>query len=512
MPIRISTNYMSQVMVNDLNRSLGNLLEIQQRAGSMQRILNYADDPRGVGAMQRYSTLIANNSQYLRNLDRSSVIIENTDSALQDVSNILASVRELVLRESSALATSETRTTAQIEVDNLTSRLLDVLNSSVEGTFLFGGTRTDTVPFVRNGSTVIYQGNDNIMSAAVGPDADQPLNIPGSVFIGSLSASLSGREMLAPRLEGTTALDDLNLGSGWEAGSLRIADGNGNSWDVSLVGATTIDDVLTAINTTTGGAITASIGADGLGLQLDGAGPLTVTELDDGQTASSLGLRGVSSADTLMGRDIRPLIDGATDLADIPALDGNLPLGSIEVEVAGVVTVIDFSGAVTLDDLKTTFEAAMPGFQFRLDAGGVSVISGSTEAFHIRNTGSPDTATLLGIEGTGSPERMFGVLEELRVALGNNDPDAIRSVLVELAQLEQLIQTQLITNGGRQQDVEWTQGVLMQRDTQLRAKLSLERDADVAEVSSALAQAETSYQSSLLVTSKLFQSNLMMYL
>lgn len=512
MPIRISTNYMSQVMVNDLNRSLGNLLEIQQRAGSMQRILNYADDPRGVGAMQRYSTLIANNSQYLRNLDRSSVIIENTDSALQDVSNILASVRELVLRESSALANQETRATSQIEVDNLTSRLLDVLNSSVEGTYLFGGTRTDGVPFVRNGSTVIYQGNDNIMTAAVGPDADQPLNIPGSVFIGSLSASLSGREQLAPRLEGATALDDLNLGSGWESGSLRVADGNGNSWDVSLVGATTIDDVLTAINTTTGGAITASIRADGLGLQLDGTGPLTVTELDDGQTASSLGLRGVSSADSLMGRDIRPLIAGATDLADIPALDGNLPLGSIEVEVDGVVTVIDFSGAVTLDDLKTTFEAAMPGFQFRLDAGGVSVIGGSTEAFHIRNSGSPDTATLLGIEGTGSPERMFGVLEELRVALGNNDPAAIRSVLVELAQLEQLIQTQLITNGGRQQDVEWTQGVLMQRDTQLRAKLSLERDADVAEVSAALAQAETSYQSSLLVTSKLFQSNLMMYL
>jgi len=374
MPIRISTNYMSQVMVNDLNRSLGSLLEVQQRAGSMQRILSYADDPRGVGAMQRYNTLIANNSQYLRNLDRSSVIIDNTDSALQDMSSVLASVRELVLRESSALANAETRATAQIEVDNLTSRLLDVLNASVEGTYLFGGTRSDAPPFLRNGSTVIYQGNDNIMSAAVGPDADQSLNIPGSVFIGSLSATLSGREMLAPRLDATTDLDDLNLGSGWVEGSLRVADGAGNTWDISLVGATTIDDVLTAINTATGGAITASIGADGTGLQLDGIGPLTVTDLDGGQTASSLGLRGGSSADTLAGRDIRPLIDVTTALADIPALDGQLPLGSIEVEVDGVMTTIDLSGAVTLDDVKTTFEAAMPGFELRLDAGGLSVI------------------------------------------------------------------------------------------------------------------------------------------
>ncbi|MEZ4388787.1 MAG: flagellar hook-associated protein FlgL [Candidatus Krumholzibacteriia bacterium] len=512
MPIRISSNYMSNLLVNDLNRSLGNMLKLQQQAGSMQRILSYADDPRGVGAIQRYNTLIANNSQYLRNLTRSSVIIENTDTALQDVSSVLAEVRELVLRESSALANSETRATAQIEVDNLTNRLLDVLNSSVEGSYIFSGTRTDTVPFVRNGGTVVYQGNDRVMTAAVGPDADQDLNIPGSVFMGSISATMTGGQTLAPRLDGTTPLADLNLGSGWQEGSLRIADGAGNSWTVDLMGATTVDDVLTAINAATGGAVTAAIAPDGLGFELTGTGPLEVTEVGDGQTATSLGLRAASGGGTLDGRDIRPSIAAATLLTDIPALDGNLPLGSIEVEIAGVVTTVDFSGATSLGDLKTTFETAMPGFEFRLDAGGVTVISGSTEAFHIRNSGSPDTATLLGIEGTGSPQRMFGVMEDLRIALGNDDPDAIRAVLVELEELEQMVQTQLITNGGRQQDVEWTEGLLMQRDTQLRAKLSVERDADVAEISSALAQAQTTYQSSLLVTSKLFQSNLMMYL
>ena len=60
--------------------------------------------------------------------------------------------------------------------------------------------------------------------------------------------------------------------------------------------------------------------------------------------------------------------------------------------------------------------------------------------------------------------------------------------------------------------MDWVRSLLMQRDEQLRGKLSLERDADLAQVSSDLAQAEMSYQSSLLVTSKLFQANLMMYL
>ena len=117
----------------------------------------------------------------------------------------------------------------------------------------------------------------------------------------------------------------------------------------------------------------------------------------------------------------------------------------------------------------------------------------------------------VGIQG-GTPVRMFGILEDLNAALGANDPDAIRGVLVELESLEQMLQSQMIKVGGRQQDVDWTTSLLQQRDTQLRSKLSLERDADVAQVSADLAAAQNSYQSSLLVASKLFQQNLMMYL
>jgi flagellar hook-associated protein 3 FlgL len=512
MAIRISDSYLSQILVGDLNRSLGNLLKLQRQAGTMRRVNDFAEDPRAVGAIQRYTALIANNTQYLRNLSRSTIIVDSTDTALQDISSVLAEIRELVLRESSAVATPQSRQTAVIQVDNLTNRLLDVLNTTVEGNYIFGGTRTDTPPFVRNGNTVIYQGNDESIITAVGPGSSQVLNIPGSQFLGSMSATLSGTADLAPRLSPTTLLADLNLGAGWESGSITVRDGNNNSWNVDLSGAITLDDVMTTIGTATGGAVTASLNPDGTGLQLTGTGPLQITEVGGGQTASSLGISGISEADTFSGRDIRAALAPSVLLTDIAALDGNLPLGTIEVEVDGVVTTIDLSGATTFGDLQTTFDAAMPGYQLRLDTSGLSVISGSTETFYIRNAGTPNTASLLGIEGTGTPVRMFGLLEDLRASLNANDPIAIRGSLVELDALGQLMQSLIIKTGGRQQDLEWTESVLMQRDTQLRAKLSLERDADVAQVSADLAAAEMSYQSSLLVTSRLFQANLMMYL
>jgi len=512
MPMRISDNYLSKILVGDLNRSLGAMLNLQRQASTMQRVNSFADDPRAVGAIQRYNALISSNDQYIRNITRSSVIVDNTDSALQDMSALLAEVRELALRESSAVATTETRQTAMIQVDNLTGRLMDVLNTQVEGNYIFGGTRTDVPPFVRNGSTVVYQGNDELFSTATGPNSSQVLNIPGSEFLGTLSSLLPGSADLAPRLSTTTLLADLNMGSGWTAGSFSIRDGNGDIYTVNVSAAVTVDDVITAINSATGGAVTASLNADSTGFEINGTGPLQIDDIDGRSTASSLGIQGASAASTLIGRDVRPAVSAATLLTDIAALDGNLPLGIIDVEVAGVVTSIDLSGATTLGDLQTTFSAAMPGYQLRLDSSGISVVSGSTETFIVRNNGLPNTATLLGIEGTGTPVRMFGVLEDLHAALAADDPDAIRGVLVEVDSLEQMIQAQLIKVGGRQQDMEWASGLLMQRDTQLRAKLSLERDADVAKVSAELAAAEMSYQSSLLVTSKLFQSNLMMYL
>jgi flagellin-like hook-associated protein FlgL len=104
------------------------------------------------------------------------------------------------------------------------------------------------------------------------------------------------------------------------------------------------------------------------------------------------------------------------------------------------------------------------------------------------------------------------MLEDLKVALQAGDPDAIRAFLTELGAVEETVYGEIIRTGGRQRDMDWIGGVLRQRDERLRSSLAVERDADVAQVSADLSRAETIYQASLLVTSKMFNANLMMYL
>ncbi len=512
MSLRVTDSYLSSILIGDLNRSLGRMLDQQQMMGSMRRVNSYADDPRAVGTIQRYNALIANNDEYLSNVTRSRIMVDGTDVALQSVSDVLADIRVISLRESSAIATPQSQDTSVIEVDNLMNRLLDVLNTSIEGNFLFSGQQVKTPPFIRSGSTVLYQGDSGDIISRTGPNSTMKLNIPGDIFLGTQSSTLAGQVDMGPRVDLTTNLSDLNLGNGWSPGTISISDGTGATYQVDLSGAVTVNDVITLVNTATSGAVTLGINSSGSGLEMTGTGPLVVGEINGGTTAATLGLNATSQGGTLSGRDIRATADLSTNLADIETLAGSLPLGVMDVQWQGSTYSIDLSAAATIGDLHTLFNGSVPGMEMQLQNNTLNLIGGSPEAFEVSNADSTNTASTLGLNGSGTPVRLFGMLEDLKTALQNGDKEGIRETLTELSSIEDTIYQLLMKNGGRQKDLDWSESILRQRDERLQSNLSLEYDADVAQVAADLSHAETSYQASLLVTSKLYSANLMQYL
>ena len=512
MTIRVTDSYLSTILVGDLNRSLGRMLEQQRMAGSMKRINSFADDPRAVSSIQRYNSLISSNDQYINNVTRSRLMVDGTDVALQNISDVMADVRVLAMRESSAIATEQSMNTSAIEVDNQINLLLDVLNTTIEGNYLFSGYQVGEPPFLRSGDNVIYQGDDNIIYTRTGPNSTMPVNIPGNTFMGTQSSLLGGGVDMAPRLSLTTDLSDLSMGDGWVPGSISISDAAGNSYQVDLSSSLTLGDAINAINTATAPDITVAISSDGSKLEFTGTGPLTVGELEDGTTAANLGINVTSDGDVLTGHDIRAAAGLTTNLADIESLASNLPLGMIDVTWQGATYSVDLSPASTLGDLRTIFNGAVPGMELEIRDSSIILIGGSPDQFLVESTDASDTASLLGVAGTGTPSRLFGMLEDLKANLVAGDKGAIRSVMTELQSIEDTIYQQMMRNGGRQRDLDWAEEILRQRDERLRSNLSLEQDADVAKVASELSRAEMSYQASLLVTSKLYTSNLMQYL
>lgn len=94
------------------------------------------------------------------------------------------------------------------------------------------------------------------------------------------------------------SLDELNGGLGVRLGEIRITDKGGASAVIDLRFATTVDDVLNAINSNTTVNVTAEANGDGIQLvdNTGQAGTLSVQEVNNGQTAADLGLLGISAA------------------------------------------------------------------------------------------------------------------------------------------------------------------------------------------------------------------------
>jgi len=513
---RVTNSHIASLIYRNNNANLLSLTRLQEQVSSSWRVNDYADDPQGVGLIRQYESLLLENGQYARNIERARTMVQQTDTALLDLVEALRDARELAQREVSGAASAETNRIGATAIGAIVEQVLGIVNQSVEGNSLFGGFRTDIASFVRVGGEIVYQGDLGVMGVQIGAHTNMPVNIPGSELIGTSSATLLGIGDLAPALTAATSLDDLAYGEGWEPGLVQWTGADGVQMQLDLSGAGTVGDVLSLLNAA---GLTASLSADGSGLQVadPAGGPLSFGDPAGGGTALSLGLVGSSADGVVTGADVRAAPDWTVALADVPSLAGQLPLGSLQVEVDGTTATVDLSGAATLGDVRTLFEAAvtaagLPPLTLQLDGAALNVSAASGAAFTISALPSDGTAAALGLLGEGHPQRLFGVLDDLQAAMQASDLDGMRRGLGELEALEEHLLRLETSLGGRETMLDWMEGLNAEHDISLSRNLSDIRDADLIQLSSDLKMAETTYQASLMVSSQLMQMSLFDYL
>jgi len=179
----------------------------------------------------------------------------------------------------------------------------------------------------------------------------------GSSAIGAGSISLVSAKS---RLDGDTALADLNDGAGVNRGKIVITDSAGTSQTIDLTKSAYVSDVLDAINNNGNAKVTAKVVNDKIVLTdgAGGGGQLKVTE-STGTTATSLGILGQGSG-TITGSSLRNLSsntllaslnDGRGVNLSNSAGTGRSDL-SIAIDRGGIVTNV----AVNLGDVTKVNE------------------------------------------------------------------------------------------------------------------------------------------------------------
>lgn len=251
----------------------------------------------------------------------------------------------------------------------------------------------------KSGST---SGNLIVQDIANGTTAAN-LGIAGSIA----GNTITGTSLVT--LSGSTQLSSLNDGNGvGSAGSVpdfTLTLKNGNSFAVQLGSATTLQDVVNAINNNSqnGGKLTATISGTHLVLtdNTGGSGTLTVTALNASTAAKDLGILGSEQGGgVLTGSQIISGLDTVL-LKDLNGGSGIATPGQIQLtDRSGATATVDLTGASTLNDVISAINGAGLGLVASVNAAGdgiqINDTTGKTASnLIIADVGAGTTATNL---------------------------------------------------------------------------------------------------------------------
>lgn len=162
-----------------------------------------------------------------------------------------------------------------------------------------------------------------------------------------------------------TTLGELNSGNGVQRGRIQITDRDGETAEVDLSTAVTVNDVLERINNAVGIDVKASVDGDRLVIEDEsgGTGSLVVESLGGRTTAEDLGIAGSVAGGTLAGSSLRQLTAGTALSLLNDGLGVDIRDGASDIRItskAGNVLNIDF-GRLTEEVLAEDWEGLEEG-------------------------------------------------------------------------------------------------------------------------------------------------------
>lgn len=398
--------------------------------------------------------------------------------------------------------------------------MVDIINS--QG----GGMVTASINGAQNGLTLTTAGGNIGVYEVNGGTTARDLGIlNGAITAGPLVGA-----DLDPTLDATTTLSSLFGGAGLTNPAANIVITNGTqSATINFAGASNIQDILNAINTS-GAGVTARINDAGNGIDivsnLNGA-RLSIVDAPGGGTAGELGI--------VLGL-ARTKLSDLNNGVGVSTVDGD-DFGITRSD--GAVIKVDISNATTLQDVVDLInnDADNTGGKLvaSIDAANNRLVltdnSGGSGDMVVQSTNGSYSAENLGIAGTAangpapmtlngadlSPvgsqtQNVFSALLALRNALLANDTNAIQRAGLMVDAAKSQILGAIAEVGTREQRLELAQNRLADQKASLEKLRSETMSTNLAEAATKYQNEQTTYQAGLAVAAMLLKTSLLDYL
>ncbi|EHQ91634.1 flagellar hook-associated protein FlgL [Desulfosporosinus youngiae] len=167
--MRITNNTMIYNFLSSLNKSLEKANKIQGQLADGRALHSPSDDPIKVVRSLRFSTSLELNKQYAQNAQDALSWMTTSDDHMQDLSAIMISIKEQVTQASNGTNPESAVQTIGDAVDNLINQMINIGNSQLGGRYIFAGQNDKSTPFIRNGDTITYNGDNQKISMPIHP-------------------------------------------------------------------------------------------------------------------------------------------------------------------------------------------------------------------------------------------------------------------------------------------------------------------------------------------------------
>lgn len=225
--MRLSTAQIFRQGVDAMLERQRELTRTELQVASGKRILRPSDDPSAAARILDLGESQQRLAQFQRNADMAQAKLDQEESALVGIENLLQRVRELAVRGNSDTLGPEGRQAVATEVRELMESFLQLANTQdANGEYVFAGFHSQTRPFSHDGvGGFSYAGDTGQRKVQIGDSREVAVGDPGTIFM-----------QLAAAGGGTT-----NVGEIMYRLAVNLAAGNGDS--------NAIADMDTAFNT-----------------------------------------------------------------------------------------------------------------------------------------------------------------------------------------------------------------------------------------------------------------------
>ena len=439
--------------LNNLQSTNLGIFKVTEQLSSGRSILRPSDDSVKAAAISILDDRLARSDQRQRNLAVADSRLTSLEATLAEASDLVIEAKSIASTQVNLGTTASERDANAQVVNSMLDGLFDLLTRDSAGEYLFGGTRTGSSPFESLGTGFVYRGEYDRLFTDTGVGRSIPVSVAGASAIGTGQSRFAGTTTFAPDLTLDTRVSDLDgaRGLGIALGTVQFQFNGGATGQVDLSHADTVEDVITAIESsiqqyeTTQGVTV--LGAGGVSISgrsitidvaADPPNPDPVLAFNDpgnASTAQDLGLVAASgpsiafSAAASTAFDLNPRLTLRTPVSALGTLAGDL--GQIRIENAGQSAIVDLSGATSVQEIRNRIEAANIGVRVEInaDANGIDIINdvsaNPSDSLSISEVAlGANTAEALGIRTftDGTPISQFNDGDGVTIVSGRTHP------------------------------------------------------------------------------------------